>query len=89
MNKVKALSSENNGDKVILHAMVESSTVRFVYWSNISNIKGTLMVTFVNGKLYRYDSVGAHIFAQLITADSIGKKFHELVRGKYDYALTS
>jgi hypothetical protein len=89
MDKVKALSSENNGNEVFMHAMVESSTVRFVYWSNISNIKGTLTVTFVNGKRYRYDSVGAHIFTQLITADSIGKKFNELVRGKYDYALVS
>jgi hypothetical protein len=89
MEKVVSLSSENNGSEVNMYAMVESSTVRFVYWSNISNIKGSLTVTFTSGKRYRYDSVASNVFTQLIMADSIGKKFNELVRGKYDFALVS
>ena len=89
MKNITYLSSKNNGSEVLIYATVESSTLHSVYWSNISNVNGAIRVLFTNGKRYRYDSVASNVFTQLIMADSIGKKFNELVRGKYDYALVS
>ena len=87
MKNIKYLSSESNGSEVHMFATVESSTLQSVYWSNISNIKGSLRVVFTNGKRYRYDDVSSSTFMELITAESIGKKFNEIIKGKYEYEL--
>ena len=89
MKNIKYLSSENNGSEVFMFARVESSTLQSVYWSNIANIKGSLRVTFTSGKRYRYDDVSSATFMELITAESIGKKFNEIIKGKYDYELST
>jgi hypothetical protein len=88
MDKVVTLTagSDERGE-VTLHAMVESSTIKFIYWSNITNRKGSLHITFNTGKRYKYTDVDANVFTMLITAQSIGKKFNEVVRGHYDYEL--
>ena len=87
MNKVLYFNSNNHGSEIAMSAMVDSSTILFVYWSNISNKDGAMVITFKNGRRYRYENVESDTFAKLISADSVGKKFNEIVRGKYDYKL--
>jgi hypothetical protein len=87
MKNITYLSSKNNGSEVLIYATVESSTLHSVYWSNISNVNGAIRVTFMNGKRYRYDNVSSDTFMELITAESIGKKFNEVIKGKYEYEL--
>ena len=87
MNKVLSFKSTNNGGEVTMHAKVDSSTIVFVYWSNIVNNNGAMVITFAGGRRYRYENVEANTFSTLISADSVGKKFNEIVRGKYDYKL--
>ena len=89
MNKVKYFNSNNFGNNVSMMAMVESSTIEFIYWSNIVEKVGSLVVKFWSGKEYRYKNVEASTFSELITADSVGKKFNEIIRGKYEYELKS
>jgi hypothetical protein len=87
MKNIKYLTSENNGSEVLIYATVESSTLKSVYWSNIANVNGVIRVLFTNGKRYRYDGVSSATFMELITAESVGKKFNEIIKGKYEYEL--
>ena len=87
MNKVKYFNSNNFGNNVSMLATVESSTIEFVYWSNIVSNDGAMVIKFRSGKEYRYKNVDASTFSTLISADSVGKKFNEIIRGKYEYEL--
>jgi len=88
MKNVLYFNSNNHGSEVAMSAMVESSTVLFVYWSNIANKDGAMVITFKNGSRYRYENVESDTFAKLISAESVGKKFNEIIKGKYEYQLT-
>jgi hypothetical protein len=87
MNKVTYFNSNNFGDNVSMMAMVESSTIQFAYWSNIVEKAGSMVIKFWSGKEYRYKNVSAQTFSTLISADSVGKKFNEIIRGQYEYEL--
>ena len=43
-----------------------------------------LFVEFNNGDTWRYDGVDPSVFNDLILADSVGSKFHETIKGKYE-----
>lgn len=43
----------------------------------------TLVVNFANGRSYSYADVPAGVFAELEKAESKGKAYNELVKGKY------
>jgi hypothetical protein len=43
----------------------------------------TLVVNFTNGRSYSYADVPADVFAELDKAESKGKAYNELVRGKF------
>lgn len=45
--------------------------------------RAEMIVTFVRGGSYRYDSVPAQVFGQLISAESVGKEFDKLITGRY------
>ena len=72
MNKVKYFNSNNFGNNVSMLATVESSTIDFVYWSNIVSNDGAMVIKFCSGKEYRYKNVDASTFSTLISADSVG-----------------
>ena len=87
MDKVKYFNSNNYGNDVSMMAMVESSTIESIYWTNIVGKTGSLVIKFWSGKEYLYKNVEAFTFSELISADSVGKKFNEIIRGKYEYEL--
>jgi hypothetical protein len=87
MNKVTYFNSNNFGDSVSMMAFVESSTIEFAYWSNIAEKGGSMVIKFWSGKEYVYKNVRASAFSALISADSVGKKFNEIIRGQYEYEL--
>lgn len=43
----------------------------------------TLVVAFANGRSYSYADVPAEVYAELTKAESKGKAYNELVKGKY------
>ena len=58
--------------------------------SNIASIghsfpRRMLEVEFKNGSIYRYSGVNNKTYKALLSADSKGKEFHRLIRGKYPY----
>jgi hypothetical protein len=42
--------------------------------------KQVMYVQFASGSIYRYDSVHADVFGQVVSADSVGIAFNELVK---------
>jgi len=62
---------------------VESSSISEIGFDEASN---TLEIMFRDGKLYQYFDVPAHLYEQMISASSIGKFFHENVRGEFRFA---
>lgn len=71
----------------------EDGTLRNVYASVNSKVlfsvcwfpSGHLYATFRSDKMpmYSYEGVSAEIWNELVNAESIGKKFNELVKGKF------
>lgn len=61
---------------------VESSNIKYIGHSYPRRL---LEVGFNNGSVYRYKNVNNKIYKELLRADSKGKAFHTLVRGKYPY----
>ena len=48
--------------------------------------RASLDVRFRNGRIYRYSNVAASTYNELVSADSIGGAFEELiVRGNFEY----
>lgn len=46
----------------------------------------TLTIQFKRkGSVYEYSEVPEIIYADMLNADSVGKYFHEIVRGRYAY----
>jgi hypothetical protein len=46
-----------------------------------------LEIQFKNGATYEYQDVPVWVRADMISSDSIGKYFHENIKGKYDELL--
>lgn len=74
--------------------MVESSSLNYICHNYISWHTGVLAgqelsdltVGFTNGSLYTYKEVPTRVVLSLITAESVGKAFHTLIKkGGYEY----
>lgn len=74
--------------------LVESSSVYYICHNHISWHSGTLAgqehsdltIGFTNGSLYTYEGVPTRVVLSLITAESVGKAFHTLIKkGGYEY----
>lgn len=56
-----------------------------------SNIEGVdhdgtdLYVKFLNGTEYKYSSVPAHVYQELLNAPSVGKYLNGNIKGTYNY----
>ena len=61
---------------------VKSSNVKSVGYDEM---KMTLEIEFYNGDVYQYLKVPENVYINLMTAPSIGKAVHELLRGKYEF----
>ena len=61
---------------------VKSSNVRSVGYDEMKQI---LEIEFISGAIYQYLNVPENIYIKLMTATSIGKAVHELLRGNYDF----
>jgi len=61
---------------------VKSSNVRSVGYDETKQI---LEIEFTSGAIYQYLNVPENIYVKLMTAPSIGKAVHELLRGKFDF----
>ncbi len=58
---------------------VNSSNIELIQYSGT-----TMTVTFRGGGTYDYDDVPAELFDRFIESDSLGKFFHDEVRGKFN-----
>lgn len=58
---------------------VESSNIGALALEN-----GTLLVSFLNGSQYAYENVNEKIFDEIVSAASVGRTFHQLVKSKPD-----
>ena len=61
---------------------VESRTVASASYDDPSS---TMELEFVEGRVYRYFVVPRSVFDALLTADSIGRFFHEHIRDVYPF----
>lgn len=55
--------------------------------SNIKSIgyeKNVLEIEFHSGGIYKYSKVGEEIYKAMIESDSIGKYFHQYIKGQFD-----
>ena len=65
---------------------VESRIVATVGYDDPSS---TMELEFVDGGVYRYFVVPRSVFDDLLAADSIGRFFHEYIRGVYPFERIS
>lgn len=76
--------------------VTDSNTIESVGFDatdeSAGQMQGTLEVVFKSSpsEVYRYESVRFETFIKLVSADSIGKAFHELFRKtKYPFAKSA
>lgn len=62
------------------HVPVSSSQIKSVGYDAATR---TMEVAFQSGDTWAYDNVPTNIYESLIDAESVGKSFHSLVKGKY------
>ncbi len=68
-------------DEMTWH-VVNSSNVGSVGYNAGRKILG---VTFLNGSAYEYSDVPEAVFEALLSASSVGKTLHAMVKGHYSY----
>lgn len=74
---VKALTKE-------VEILVISKCIEGFYIEpSLDGITADLMVNFTSGGQYLYDSVKIDDIVNLVTADSVGRAYHKILRGKY------
>lgn len=61
------------------HAVVSSNINRVGYLDN------TLFIAFNHGGIYSYADVPNHLYQSLLDAESVGKFFHQFIKGHFDY----
>lgn len=57
---------------------VKSSNIKSIGFDN-----GTLEIEFHSGGIYKYSSVGEEIYKAMVESDSIGKYFHQYIKGQF------
>lgn len=63
---------------------VTSSNIEAIGHSGVTN---ELRVRFTSGSVYVYSNVPAHVFVDLLNAESHGKYLATEIKGKYPYKL--
>lgn len=61
---------------------VESSAIDSIGYDKLREI---LEIEFNTGKIYKYFNVPRHVFSELVSAQSVGKTFNEVVANNYKY----
>jgi len=61
---------------------VISSTIMSVGYDTA---KSVLQICFTSGEIYNYSSVPIDIYKGLLTAESKGGYFNEMIKGRYKY----
>jgi KTSC domain len=79
---VAHLGGESPGQPWFLRITVESRTVTTAGYDDRSS---TMELEFVDGGVYRYFVVPRSVFDALLAADSIGRFFHDHIRGVYPF----
>lgn len=73
--------------ETISHTVTNSSTIGKVEWRPADAGKRRdqpqLVIDFKSGGTYVYDGVPREAYDALIAADSVGKHFHQHIRGKF------
>ncbi len=57
-----------------------STNVRRIQWESPD-----VIITFAQGRKYRFANVPEPVYAGALEAESIGKYYRENIHGKYDY----
>jgi hypothetical protein len=86
--KVSTIShhkGSESGLNTMTFAHVDSSAIRMLCWSNGLRGVGYLGVVFTSGKTYHYSDVPVSVFHELLASESIGSKFNDIVRNKYEF----
>ena len=74
-----------SGLNTMTFAHVDSSAIRMLCWSNGLREAGYLGVVFTSGKTHHYSNVPVSVFHELLASESVGSKFNEIVRNKYEF----
>lgn len=56
----------------------------FIAETDYDRTNGTLLITFTDGKTFKYDDVAQGSYISLTTSSSIGKAFHSVIKNRYD-----
>lgn len=62
--------------------IIDSTHIRNISYSRKAK---ELRVIFKNGNLYTYKDVPRSVFEKITKAESVGKKFNALVKGKFTF----
>jgi hypothetical protein len=76
------MGGESPGQPWFRRVTVESRTVTTAGYDDRSS---TMELEFVDGGVYRYFVVPRSVFDALLAADSIGRFFHDHIRGVYPF----
>lgn len=56
----------------------------FISETDYDRTNGTLLITFADGKTFKYDDVPQGSYISLTTTSSIGSAFHKVIKNRYD-----
>lgn len=65
------------------HVVVNSTSIATI---GFNQTRGVLEIQFVNGRIYRYVAVPKKIQQEFLRAPSLGKFYHQFIRGHYECA---
>lgn len=91
MSNIRRVSvkTRENGSLDHVAAFFDSTALYLVMWfpSFRGGESGTLYVRFRadNNDSYTYNNVPCDVMNELMNAESVGRKFSEIVKGKYEY----
>lgn len=76
------MKPDDDEDIVIERVAVESSDIKSVGYSALYEL---LDIEFKTGDVYRYSQVPTEKMFDFAVAESLGKYFHQHIKGKYGY----
>ena len=82
------VKAKDNGEVSHVAAFFDSTAIHLIMWfPSLRDDSGRLYVSFSVGgdNAYIYDNVSYNVMNELMNAESVGRKFSEIVRGQYEY----
>lgn len=62
----------------------ESEAIAVIAWhQGFGSDEPKMLVVFQSGSMYSYEGVSSALFYELVSAESMGKAYNALVKGKY------